>query len=110
MITEHTTRAPLLITDKLERLWADVWCARDLRTAAARNLHKYEAAELKALDDLKAEIELLTEGLCWSCSKPQGHYEARCPHCHAINPNMDLQGALAQQERPLSATHPMRRV
>lgn len=35
--------------------------------------------------------------LCWRCSKPQPFYASPCEHCAAINPNFDLDGALAQQ-------------
>ena len=36
--------------------------------------------------------------LCWRCSKSQGFYQSPCPHCGAINPNYDLDGALEQQD------------
>jgi hypothetical protein len=35
--------------------------------------------------------------LCWRCSKSQNFYANPCLHCGAINPNVDLDGALAQQ-------------
>ena len=38
----------------------------------------------------------LPESLCWKCSKPQNFYDSPCQHCGAINPNFDLDGALAQ--------------
>src|ERR1700677_2934209 len=34
--------------------------------------------------------------LCWRCSQPNGFFHSPCK-CGAINPNVDLQGALAQQ-------------
>ena len=38
----------------------------------------------------------LPPSLCWRCSKPQAFYASPCEHCDAINPNVDLDGALAQ--------------
>lgn len=35
--------------------------------------------------------------LCWRCSKSHGFFDSPCHHCGAINPNFDLDGALAQQ-------------
>jgi hypothetical protein len=45
-------------------------------------------------------LEALTVSLCWRCSQPQGFYASLCKHCGAINPNVDLDGALAQQLQP----------
>ena len=45
-------------------------------------------------------VEVATSGhpsLCWNCSKPQGFLDSPC-NCGAINPNVDLQGALKQQQ------------
>lgn len=44
--------------------------------------------------------EAMAESLCWKCSRPQAFYAPRCLSCDAINPNVDLQGALAQQSVP----------
>lgn len=42
------------------------------------------------------------ESLCWHCSKPQGYFSSPC-NCGAINPNVDLKGALAQQAAPFDS-------
>ena len=45
-------------------------------------------------------VEAATIGhgsLCWRCSRPQGYFETPC-ECGAVNPNVDLQGALMQQQ------------
>ena len=47
-----------------------------------------------------AEMDTPPVSLCWRCSKSQRFYESPCPHCGAINPNFDLDGALAQQREP----------
>ena len=47
-----------------------------------------------------AEEEGLPRGLCWKCSRDQGFYDSPC-ECGAINPNWDLEGALAQQDAGL---------
>jgi len=38
-------------------------------------------------------------GMCWKCSREQNYYASPCEHCGAINPNFDLDGAIAQQQR-----------
>lgn len=39
----------------------------------------------------------LNPSLCWNCNTQQGFYSSPCEKCGAINPNFDLDGALAQQ-------------
>lgn len=40
----------------------------------------------------------LPDGMCWRCSKLQGFYSSPCERCGAINPNLDWDGAVAQQQ------------
>lgn len=51
---------------------------------------------LKSMPSLSL-LALEGDCLCWRCSKPQPFYASPCEHCAAINPNFDLDGALAQQ-------------
>lgn len=42
--------------------------------------------------------EQMPPGLCWKCSASQNFYAPTCANCGAVNPNVDLDGAIAQQD------------
>lgn len=72
-----------------------------LRLKEALAMIEYNARQIGAFairDQARAVLDtVLADSLCWRCSKSQGYYSSPCKHCDAINPNFDLDGALAQQ-------------
>ena len=75
----------------------------------ARLLQKYEKgweagyrAAVKSHDHHDSELSKSAfnkyPSLCWHCSKEEGFYDSPCKYCGAINPNVDLDGAMKQQE------------
>lgn len=55
-------------------------------------LLKMPSLSLLAMNDTPSD------SLCWKCSAAQGFYSSPCERCGAINPNFDLDSALAQQQ------------
>jgi hypothetical protein len=53
-------------------------------------------------DAVEAATNAGNTSLCWHCSKPQGYFSNPCG-CGAINPNVDLKSALAQQSAPVES-------
>src|ERR1017187_6607091 len=72
----------------------------DRKDKEIERLQRYEDYVLeKSKDNTNKLLEKMAlPSLCWHCSNEEGFYESPCKYCSAINPNVDLEGALAQQK------------